>query len=377
MKEHDIRQRIESILKMPAAVAAVLVAALMGLACGNSGLQSKAGDAGVASGGQAGSTISSGTTGGTGGGNGQVGAGGAGIGGTIGSGGLSVTDAGGHAGTSESKDALPSSDLSVPPDSGGFAGVRDTGLAQDSRPETQDALATVDLPAQPDSGQGSEATPAAQCATQVLDSVLFPVSGTVRGPRVDAEVCDNGLGTFFLGPQDYAPLTPYEQDFFTTSVYGGAVPRGSNGPGVYGFMLRAPADALSADLSGSTGASAPAVGTYDSATNCGELHFDVTLPIPPGVVCRSEFGPCDPGCEGYGEMFICEPANAMMHYQAGSAACGQTQYPSQGDWQLTITSVSALAVPDGYQHFQTHGHLTATLVNQGDPSDSVVLNLDF
>jgi hypothetical protein len=39
--------------------------------------------------------------------------------------------------------------------------------------------------------------------------------------------------------------------------------------------------------------------------------------------------------------------------------------------------VSPLAVPDGYQHFQTHGHLTATLVNQDDPSDSVILNLDF
>ena len=278
---------------------------------------------------------------------------------------------------SESKDALPSLDLSVPPDSGGFAGVRDTGLAQDSRRETWDALVTVDLPARPDSGQASDATPAAQCANQVLDSRLVPVRGTVRGPRVEAEVCGNGLGTSFLGPEDYL-VTPYNQDFFTTSVYGGAVPPGSYGPGFYGFLLRAPADALSADLSGSTGASAPEVGTYDSATSCGSLDFDVTLPVPPGVVCTTPYGPCDPGCKGSGEMAICEPAPAMMYYRAASAAaCGSNQYPPQGDWQLTIASVSPLAVPDGYQHFQTHGHLTATLVNQDDPSDSVVLNLDF
>jgi hypothetical protein len=277
----------------------------------------------------------------------------------------------------ESKDALPSLDLSVPPDSGGFPGVRDTGLAQDSRPETQDALVTVDLPALPESGQASDATPAARCANQKLDSIVFPVRGTVRGPRVDAEVCDNGLGTFFLGPEDYL-VTPYNQDFFTTSEYGGAVPPGSYGPGFYGFLLRAPADALSANLSGGTGASAPVVGAYDSATNCGWLEFDVTLPVPPGVVCTKPYGPCDPGCEGVGEMVICEPARAMMHYRAASAAiCGSNQYPPQGDWQLAVASVSPLAVPNGYQHHQTHGHLTATLVNQDDPSDSVVLNLDF
>lgn len=279
--------------------------------------------------------------------------------------------------TSESKDALPSFHPSIPSDSGGFAGVRDTGLAQDSRLETWDALVTIDLPGQPDSDQASDATSAAQCANQVLDSLLVPVRGTVRGPRVDAEVCDNGLGTFFLGPMDYGAI-PYDQEFFTTGVYTGAVPPGSYGPGVYGFLLRAPADALSADLRGSTGASAAKVGTYDSATNDGTLSFDVTLPIPPGVVCTSLRGPCDPGCEGYGEDFICGPAPARMHYRAQSVGtCGSCQDPPQGDWQLAVTSVSPLAVPDGYQHFQTHGHLTATLVNQDDPSDSVILNLDF
>ena len=48
-----------------------------------------------------------------------------------------------------------------------------------------------------------------------------------------------------------------------------------------------------------------------------------------------------------------------------------------GEWLLTLTSVSPLAVPYGYLHYQTHGHLTATLVNLDDPSDSVVLALDF
>jgi len=34
-------------------------------------------------------------------------------------------------------------------------------------------------------------------------------------------------------------------------------------------------------------------------------------------------------------------------------------------------------VPGTYLNYVTHGHLTATLVNEADPSDSVVLDLDF
>ena len=256
-------------------------------------------------------------------------------------------------------------------------GAHDGSVNGDSRSGAQDALPSVDLPAQADFTQASETAPTAGCAKQALDSLLFPVRGTVRGPRVDAEICDNGLGTFFLGPMDYL-VTPYDESFYTTTQFSGAVPYGSNGPGVYGFLLRAPADALSADLSGGIGASAPEVGTYDSATNCGWLDFEVTLPVPPGVVCTSPYGPCDPGCEGVGEMVICEPAPARLHYLARSAATCQTyQDPPAGDWQLTLTAVSPLADTQGYLHFQTHGHLTATLVNQDDPSDSVVLNLDF
>ena len=91
--------------KIPTILTALLVAGLAGLACSNhSGLKSKAGDAGAASGGQAGNTISSGTTGGPGGTSGPGGTGGAsvdGTGGTIGSGGISGADAGGHTSASD------------------------------------------------------------------------------------------------------------------------------------------------------------------------------------------------------------------------------------------------------------------------------------
>ena len=68
MKERDVWQRSESVLKMPTAVVALLVAGLVGLACSSSGLRSKAGDAGGASGGQADSTSGGITNGSAGGG---------------------------------------------------------------------------------------------------------------------------------------------------------------------------------------------------------------------------------------------------------------------------------------------------------------------
>lgn len=260
-------------------------------------------------------------------------------------------------------------------------GARDGGVSEDSRFESPsvsiDALPSADFPPQPDFGQAAEATPAG-CANQVLDSYSIPVHGTVRGPRVEAEICDNGLGTSFIGPQE-PNLTPYVQYFSTTTQASGAVPYGSKGPGAYGFLVHVPADAISASLSGSAGASAAAVGSYDSATNCDQLDFVVTLPVPPGLACTSLYPPCDPGCEaGGGELVTCVPAPVRMRYRARSAAtCGPIQSPPAGDWLLTITSVSPLAVPYGYLHFETHGHLTATLVNLDDASDSVVLELDF
>ena len=88
--------------KMPTAVAAFFVAGLMvGSACSNSGLKSRAGDAGTASGGQAASTITSVTTGGTGGTISSGGIGGSSTGGTggiIGPGGAGGTNISGTGG---------------------------------------------------------------------------------------------------------------------------------------------------------------------------------------------------------------------------------------------------------------------------------------
>jgi hypothetical protein len=64
MKEQDVRQRIDSFMNRPRA-AALLVSGLVGLACSNSGLKGRAGDAEAVSGGPAGGTISSETGGGT------------------------------------------------------------------------------------------------------------------------------------------------------------------------------------------------------------------------------------------------------------------------------------------------------------------------
>jgi len=44
---------------------------------------------------------------------------------------------------------------------------------------------------------------------------------------------------------------------------------------------------------------------------------------------------------------------------------------------LTITSVESHAIPDTVLNFQTHGRLTATLVNSVDATDSVQLDLEF
>ena len=99
MKEHEVRQRIEKILKVPTVAASILLAGLVGMACSGSGLKRKAGDAGAASGVQAGS--SSGDTGGTGGTIGLGGAGGpstGGAGGGIGPGGAGGSAASGYGG---------------------------------------------------------------------------------------------------------------------------------------------------------------------------------------------------------------------------------------------------------------------------------------
>jgi hypothetical protein len=247
---------------------------------------------------------------------------------------------------------------------------RDAAVTQDLQPESRDTLVAADLATEPDSREATDGAPPARCTAQtVVASNDVPVHGSIRGPKVDGVVCDNGLGTVFLGPEDTA-VSSYGQSFDTTYD--------SNSSSAHDFLFDMPADVSWASLSGWTGATSPVVGTYDSATNCGWLKFDVTLPIPPGVVCPNMYGPCGPDCEGEGEMFVCVPAHPTLFYIALPAAqCTAYQDPPQGDWQLTLTSVSPHVVPGTLVNYLTHGHLTATLVNEADPSDSVVLNLDF
>jgi hypothetical protein len=245
----------------------------------------------------------------------------------------------------------------------------------DSLAVLPDVPPTPDLPTPADSMQATDA--GLRCAPQTVASSLIPVRGTVQGPTVEGEICDHGVGTFFLGPEDIAPT--YDQDFFTNTWLDAPYsPTGYDGSQVYGFLMRKPAGALSAELRGWVGAAVAEVGAYDSASNCGFLDFEVTLPIPPGVYCTRELAPCDPGCEGVGEMWVCEPANPKLHYSARpSAVCGAGQDPAVGGWNLTLTAVSAYVPNDTYLHHVTHGNLTATLVNQADPSDSLLLNLAF
>jgi hypothetical protein len=238
------------------------------------------------------------------------------------------------------------------------------------QPESRDALVAADLAAEPDFRQATEAAPPAGCTGQTVDADDIPMHGSISGPKVDGVVCDNGLLTAFLGPEGSA-ASSYGQSFSTTNDTSGSI--------ACNLLLDMPADVSSAFLSGWTSTTTPAVGTYDSDTNCGSIVFEVSLPIPPGVFCPTMYGPCEPGCEpSGGEMLICEPAHPKWRYSAQSAAqCGSYQYPPRGDWQLTLTSVCPHVVPGTLINYQTHGHLTATLVNDADPSDSVVLNFDF
>ena len=75
---------------------------------------------------------------------------------------------------------------------------------------------------------------------------------------------------------------------------------------------------------------------------------------------------------------MCRPAHAKLRYRAHSEApCGSDTSAAQGDWVLTITEVSPVPDPYPYLKVTVHGHLQARLINQSEPSDSVVLSLDF
>lgn len=234
----------------------------------------------------------------------------------------------------------------------------------------------------PSSGGDSSGAPVTlRCASQSLsNSWLAPVRGTVRGPRVEGEVCDNGLGTAFYGPSNDAWMR-YTQSFTTTRPRTSELDRrGPDGASMVGFLLRQPGDALAAILTGlGLAVPAPEPGSYDSTNSCGALDFDVTLPIP-GVVCSNLDGPCDPGCEpNWGETPLCIPSHRIWRYhtQAGTDCGLYSLQPAQGSWALTVTNVIPLTNPVHTIRYTIHGHLQATLLNQEDRSDSVELSLDF
>jgi len=49
----------------------------------------------------------------------------------------------------------------------------------------------------------------------------------------------------------------------------------------------------------------------------------------------------------------------------------------EGEWLLQLTSVCSRPIADTPIRFKTHGHLSATLINDADASDSVEVELDF
>jgi hypothetical protein len=202
-----------------------------------------------------------------------------------------------------------------------------------------------------------------------MHDYLIPVRGTIRGSRVEGEICNNGVGTYFLGP-DGAAGSSFAQSLDTTMELSDAR--------VDDFQFSMPPDVFSASISGFAGATSAEVGNYSSTENCGWLNLELTFPIPPGVICPNQFGPCGPDCAGEGEMFVCMPAHPRRLYEARPGAqCVFGNAPPQGEWQLTITSVESHAIPDTVLNFQTHGRLTATLVNSVDATDSVQLDLEF
>lgn len=239
-----------------------------------------------------------------------------------------------------------------------------------------DARPIVDLPIAPDGPSPPDGPAASGCAAERLDGSRLPVRGTARGATVDGVVCQDGLGTAFE-PQT-GNLGLYAQTFDTTMDPPLLLGLASSGGQPFGFAFSRPTDAQAGVVSGWVGAGADP-GTFDSGTACGWLDFEVTLPIPNGVVCPASYDRCGPDCSVQGELGLCMPKHATRRYGARTAApgCQGNQELALGGWQLTITSVAPAVDPGGLREFDSHGHLTATLVNEKDPSDTVVLDLVF
>jgi hypothetical protein len=236
----------------------------------------------------------------------------------------------------------------------------DAAAPQDLRSGSTDSSAAADMATTPDSVQGTEAAPSGRCTSPSVQPPEIPVRGTVHGPRLNGVLCDGRVGTAFFGPNGTA-FGSYGQAF---------------SGGYDNLVLDVPADAVTAYLTAGVGTTGPEIGTYDSATTCGYFLLEVRLPIPPGIVCPSEYGPCGPDCAGVGEMVICEPTNPRLRYLARpSASCGSD--PPAGGWQMTLTSIAPYSSGYPLIGYLTHGHATATLVNENDPSDAAIVDLDF
>jgi|SRR5688572_28707968 hypothetical protein len=201
------------------------------------------------------------------------------------------------------------------------------------------------------------------CASQPVQAASNPVSGTVRGPWIDAVLRENGLRTHFLGPGGSA-FSAYSQSFERVVDAGGAV--------ADEFAVRMPSDVVTASLTGWAGTAASEVGAY-SELDCGWFSFEMTFPVPDGIVCPSQFANCRPDCEPSGELGLCVPASPKVRYTAVSAC----EASAHGNWQLELTSVCPHPVSGTLINYQTHGQLTATLINELDASDRVAVNFEF
>jgi hypothetical protein len=88
--------------------------------------------------------------------------------------------------------------------------------------------------------------------------------------------------------------------------------------------------------------------------------------------------PCDPGCEGYGEMAVCRPGHPRILYLARSdTPCQSGQQADMGNWLLSLDAVAPLPESGTFVNFVTHGHLSAVLVNASTPWEIVAVELDF
>jgi len=248
-------------------------------------------------------------------------------------------------------------------DSGAMAPDSDAMPADsDAMPADSDAM-----PADSDAMPADAGLPG-PCVGETAAGSSLSVTGTVRGPGVDAVLSERGLETTFIGPEGSAPIS-YSQSF------GRGYDAAGNLVDEFGFAM--PSDVVTASFSGWAGATAAEVGSYRSQ-GCTGFVLEMVFPIPAGLVCPAKFAPCGPQCDPAGELAICLPAHRKVRYRAWrEAPCFPSGAAGEGEWQLEVTSVCSQPIPNTFINFKTHGHLSATLVNEADASDRVEVNLDF